>query len=193
MTHIARAPLWLVTAALCTVLTIGAHELAHYAGAVAMGARDVRLHWADITFDNASLDAGGVAVTWMAGPLLTHAVILWVWLGRHSAVVPLALGVGACSRDLVLLPFTIKLLLGRDITTFTNDEVTVATALDISPLPLAALAVLLGAGGLILFMTRAARTHGKLCAATLFSGTIVGIAVWSTVGPVLLPGGKGIG
>ncbi|MEJ6393156.1 hypothetical protein V8J82_07820 [Gymnodinialimonas sp. 2305UL16-5] len=52
-----------------TALTILAHEIAHYLGAVAIGAQKFALHWADITFDETALDRQNLAVTWLAGPL----------------------------------------------------------------------------------------------------------------------------
>ena len=105
----------------------------------------------------------------------------------------LALGFGACSRNLVLLPFTIKLLLGHDVSTFTNDEVTVANALNMSPAILAIVAVLLGVWGIVVFLKRAYASKGKIFPITLVLGTIGGIILWGTVGPVILPGGKGFG
>ena len=188
-----QIPVWLVIAALLTALTIIGHEIAHYLGALAMGASDVALHWADVTFDAATLSGWGLAFTWFAGPLFTHAIILVVLLSRASGIVALALGLGACSRDLVVLPFTIKLLLGRDVSTFTNDEVTAAAALGIAPHAFAVFAAGLGLVGLAVFLNRAYRSKGALFAVTLILGTLAGIALWSVIGPTLLPGGKGVG
>ncbi len=175
------------------MVTIIAHELAHYGGAFVMGAQDLRLHWADITFAAGSLSQMGEAVTWAAGPLITHAIILWVWLSRATSVVALSLGLGACSRDIVLLPFTIKTILGRDVSGFSGDEVEVANALGFAPLPLAVFAVALGLGGLVVFLARAYRKGGGFAPVALIIGTVLGIAMWSFIGPMVLAGGKGIG
>ncbi|MEJ6394400.1 hypothetical protein V8J82_14115 [Gymnodinialimonas sp. 2305UL16-5] len=174
-----------------TALTILAHEIAHYLGAVAMGAQNVALHWADITFDETTLDDRGLAVTWMAGPLLTHAIILLVWLSGTSRPAALSLGLGACSRDILLLPFTVKSLLGRDTSGFSSDEVQVSQALGIGSLPLAALAVILGVGGLIWFLLRAYHKEGVSLVIALVTGTVAGFLLWTYVGPILLPGGRG--
>ena len=186
-----KLPLWFLGAALLTALTIIAHELAHYVAAIVMRAENVKLHWADITFTENSLNSTGLAVTWIAGPLLTHGIIVWVWLSKRTDLLALALGLGACSRNLVLLPFTIKFLFGRDVSTFTNDEVTVAEALGISPIGFAVVAVLLGVGGTIVFLKRAYASNGVLFPIALLLGTIAGIILWGTAGPALLPGGKG--
>ncbi|MEM1301652.1 MAG: hypothetical protein AAGH17_03635 [Pseudomonadota bacterium] len=184
---------WLVISVLATILTVIAHELAHYGGALAFGAGDLRLHWADITFDEASLSNAGTAVTWLAGPALTHGLILWVLLARSSNIWLLAVGLGACSRNLVLLPFTTKFLLGRDTSTFSNDEVTAAQALQVSPVFFAGIAVVLGVVGTSVFLRRAHRSVPYALPTTLLVGTVLGIVIWSIVGPVVLPGGKGIG
>lgn len=182
---------WLTIAAILTVLTILAHEIAHFVGAVMMGAEEIKLHWADVTYKENTLDAFGVAVTALAGPFLTHVIILSVWLSRASNVAALSLGLGACSRNLVLLPFTVNMLMGRDVSSFSGDEVRAAEALGTHPLPFALVAVALGVGGLMLFLTRAYRMEGVTQPIVLFIGTIVGIVLWNYVGPLVLPGGRG--
>ena len=186
----AKYPGRLTLAAVLTMVTILAHEIAHYLGAVFMGGADVHLHWADVTYDAASLDALGVAVTSLAGPAVTYAIILWIWASGRTEAASLALGLGACSRNLVLLPFTIKSFLGRDVSGFSQDEVTAAAALGIAPLPLAIVSVALGLAGLILFLTRAYRAEGAWLSVALFLGTLIGIVLWSQLGPVVLPGGR---
>jgi len=182
---------WLAIAAVLTILTILAHEIAHFVGALLMGAKEIKLHWADVTYKENTLNAFGVAVTWLAGPFLTHVIILCVWLGRASSVAALSLGLGACSRNLVLLPFTVNTLMGRDVSSFSGDEVRAAEALRAHPLPFVLVALALGVGGLILFLTRAYRMEGMSQPIVLFIGTIVGIVLWNYVGPVVLPGGRG--
>ena len=193
MTDLKRVPGWLVIAAILTALTILVHEMAHYIGAVAMGAQNVKLHWVDVTYDEGSLTAFGVAVTALAGPLFTHALILWIWLSGAISSAALALGLGACSRNIVLLPFTLKTLINRDVSSFSGDEVRAAEALGITPLPFALIAVMLGVGGLITFLTRAYRSSSVAFPIALFIGTIVGIVLWNYIGPVLLYGGRGYG
>jgi hypothetical protein len=178
-------------AAVLTAFTIVGHEVAHYLGAVAMGAENVRLHWADITFDEGSLGNTGAAITWAAGPICTHGIIVLVLVSKSSQFYALALGLGAASRNLVLLPFTIKLLLGRDVGTFTNDEVTVADAMATSPLGLALLAAFLGVLGTFVFLLRAQRVRPIVWPIALIVGTIGGIVLWGVFGAWLLPGGKG--
>ncbi|MEO0487212.1 MAG: hypothetical protein AAF092_15005 [Pseudomonadota bacterium] len=175
-----------------TALTIIGHELAHYLTAAAVGAQDLSLHWADVTFLEDSIGNLATAAIWAAGPLFNHVIILWALLSRSSHVAVLALGLGACSRHIVILPFTIKSLAGQDVSTFTNDEVTVASALSISATPLGVLTVTLGVTGLVIVLMRAFRAQGIAGALALFVGCIAGIALWSFVGPVLLPGGKGL-
>ncbi|MEM6727719.1 MAG: hypothetical protein AAF618_04395 [Pseudomonadota bacterium] len=187
-----KVSFWLAVSALATILTILGHEVAHYVGALASGAENLRLHWADISFDEASLGNIGTAVTWLAGPVFTHGVILWVLLSRTSNIWLLALGLGASSRNLVLIPFTVKLLLGRDVSTFTNDEVTASQALQISPIFFACFAVLLGIYGTTDFLRRAHHSVPYSLPISLFIGTVLGIVLWGLIGPVVLPGGKGI-
>ncbi len=182
---------WLAIAAVLTVLTILAHEIAHFVGALVMGAEEIKLHWADITYKENSLDAFGIAVTWLAGPVLTHMIILCVWLSRASSVVALSLGLGACSRNLVLLPFTVNMLMGKNVSSFSGDEVRAAGALGTTPFPLTLIAIALGIGGLILFLVRSYRRVGVPQPILLFIGTIVGIMLWNYIGPLILPGGRG--
>ncbi|MEM9854301.1 MAG: hypothetical protein AAF841_07580 [Pseudomonadota bacterium] len=184
--------LWLAACVFMTILTILGHEVAHYFGALSSGAEGLKLHWADISFDEASLGSVGTAITWLAGPMFTHLLILWVLLSRTSNIWLLALGLGASSRNLVLIPFTMKFLLQRDVSTFTNDEVTAAQALEISPLYFAVIAVLLGILGTVIFLMRAHRSVPFVLPISLFVGTILGIVIWGLVGPIILPGGKGI-
>ncbi|MYG09484.1 MAG: hypothetical protein F4170_01355 [Rhodobacteraceae bacterium] len=66
-----------------------------------------------------------------------------------------------------------------------------AEALGTHPLPFALVAVALGVGGLMLFLTRAYRMEGVTQPIVLFIGTIVGIVLWNYVGPLVLPGGRG--
>ncbi len=193
MSAILRFPLLIAFAAILTALTIVGHEIAHYVAAVATGAENVKLHWADVTFQDGSLGNNGIAITWIAGPIFTHAIILWVLLTGTSQFFALALGLGAASRNLVLIPFTLKLSLGRDVSTFTNDEITVAKAVEIAPISLALVAVLLGLSGLIVFLTRAYRRSKVVWPLSLVLGSIAGILLWGAVGPALLPGGKGFG
>lgn len=184
---------WLAIAALFTIVTIIGHEIAHYSGAAAVGAENLHLHWADISFDEASLSDIGTAITWLAGPLFTHGVILWVLLSRTSNIWLLALGLGASSRNLVLTPFAIKLLLGRNVATFTNDEITAAHAFGISPVFFALIAATLGIVGTFVFLRRAHQAVPFALPISLFIGTVLGIVFWGIVGPAVLPGGKGIG
>lgn len=93
----AHIPRWLAISVAMTVLTIVAHEIAHYTAALAMGAQDVTLHWADITYAPASLDRMGEIIIWSAGPILTHALILWAIVSQSSRPAMLALGLGAAS------------------------------------------------------------------------------------------------
>ncbi|MEM6277158.1 MAG: hypothetical protein AAF714_09415 [Pseudomonadota bacterium] len=187
-----RISRWLAVSALATIITILGHEIAHYSGALAVGAEELRLHWADISFDESSLDAMGTAITWLAGPVFTHGLILWILLSRSSNLWLLALGLGASSRNLVLIPFTLKWLLGRDISTFSNDEVTAAEALQMSPILFAGIAVALGLTGTFVFLRRAHREVPYALPIALFVGTVLGILIWGGVGPTILPGGKGI-
>ena len=184
---------WLLVAVASAAATIVLHEVAHYLGALAMGAENINLHWADVTYAAGSLEPFGEAVTWAAGPLLTHGIILAVWLSQATGAVPLAMGIGACTRDILLLPFAIKTVLGRDISGFSGDEVTVASSLGIDPLPLALLAVLLGLVGMAVFLRRGFKTRGMLFCLILIAGVFLGIVLWGAVGPIVLPGGKGFG
>jgi len=183
---------WLAISALLTILTIIGHEVAHYIGAVGGGAEHLHLHWADVTFDEASLSDVGTAITWLAGPIFTHGIILWVLLSQTSNIWLLALGLGASSRNLVLIPFAVKLLLARDVSTFTNDEITAAYALEISPIFFAMIAATLGIVGTFVFLRRAHRALPFVLPISLFIGTVLGIVIWGFVGPAILPGGKGI-
>ena len=186
-------PRWLAISAFLTILTIIGHEVAHYCAAAAAGAENLRLQWADITFDEASLSDNGTAIVWLAGPIFTHGAILWILLSRTSNICLMAFGLGASSRNLVVIPFTVRLLLERDVSTFTNDEVTAAHALGISPVSFALVAATLGLVGTLIILRRAHRASPFALPISLFVGTVLGIAVWSFVGPVVLPGGKGIG
>ncbi|MEM8618050.1 MAG: hypothetical protein AAGF20_14095 [Pseudomonadota bacterium] len=188
-----QIPRWLAVSAVATIGTIFGHEVAHYLGALAVGASDLRLHWADISFDETSVDDIGTAIIWLAGPLFTHSLILWVLLSRTSSILHLAIGLGAASRNLVLIPFTAKYLLGRDVSTFSNDEVTAAQALKTSPALFAVIAVLLGLAGTFVFLRRAHRLVPYTLPLSLLIGTVLGIVIWAFVGPVILPGGKGVG
>jgi len=184
---------WLAISILLTIVTVIGHEVAHYVGAVLSGAQNVSLHWADVTFDDNSIGNIGTAVTWLAGPAFTHALILWVLLRKSSNIWFLALGLSACSRNLVLIPFAIKWLIGRDTSSFTNDEVTAAAALGVTPIFFALFAALLGIVGMIVILRRAHRRAPIALPLALFVGTILGIVLWGFAGPVVLPGGKGIG
>lgn len=183
---------WLAISALLTILTIIGHEVAHYCGAVAVGAENLHLHWADVSFDEASLSDNGTVITWLAGPVFTHGIILWVLLSRTSNIWLLALGIGASSRNVVLIPFTLKLILEQDVSTFTNDEITAAHAFGIPPIFFALIAATLGIVGTLIFMRRAHRAMPYALPISLFVGTVLGIVIWGVVGPVVLPGGKGI-
>lgn len=189
MTQVSR---WLALSAFLTILTIIGHEVAHYLGAVAVGAENLRLHWADVTFEEASVGDIGTAITWLAGPIFTHGVILWVLLSRTSSIWQLALGLGASSRNLVLIPFALKSVLGRDVSTFTNDEAVAGQALGISPVYFALIAATLGIVGTFMCLRRAHRAVPFALPISLFVGTVLGVLIWSFAGPVLLPGGKGV-
>lgn len=191
MENIRYLPKWLICAAVLTALTIFVHEIAHYISALVMGAENVQLHWLDVSYDPASLSRTGAALTALAGPFSTYLIIVVVWLSGASALAPLALGVGAVSRNLVLLPFTIKLILGRDISSFTNDEIRTAIILNVSPMPFGLAAGLLGIGGLFVFGRRAFRAGGVVFLLALLVGTVLGITLWSLIGPLLFSGGRG--
>ena len=158
-----------------------------------MGGQGVTLHWADVTYDPQSLTAMGGAVTALSGPFLTHSIILLVWLSGARSVVALAFGIGVCTRNLVLLPFTVKALMGRDVSGFSGDEMRAAEALGISPLPFALVGVGLGVIGWAVFLRRAYLRGRWVLPVALCVGAFLGIAVWSFVGPLMLPGGRGYG
>ena len=191
MKNIKFIPKWLIVAAALTALTIFIHEIAHYVTALAFGAENVKLHWLDVSYDPASLSRMAAAMTALAGPFSTYLIIIVVWLSGISGLAPLALGIGAASRNLVLLPFALKMVLGHDISSFSNDEVRTAIILNISPLPFGLIAVLLGVGGMVVFLRRAYRTNGVVFPIALIVGTALGIILWSAVGPVLFSGGRG--
>lgn len=180
-------------AALMAIATVISHEIAHYLGAVAMGGQGVRMHWADVTYAPGSLSVAGEVVTWAAGPILTHGLILWVWLSGATSAAMLGLGLGAASRDLLLWPFVVKSLLGRDVSGFYGDEAQLFDLLGISPMVFAIPAALLGVIGLWVCTTRGKHSGGWPMPFALIVGVILGIALWSTIGPVLLPGGRGVG
>lgn len=183
---------WLAIAAAMTILTIIGHELAHYLAAGATGAENLHLHWADISFDEASVSAPQLAAIWIAGPVLTNGIILGAWFSGARGAAILSLGLGAASRNIVILPFALKLLLGRDTTSFYNDEAAVAGALGVSPLPSALVTVVFGIGGTVLFARRAYRDAGWRYPLILIAGMVLGIALWGIIGPMLLGGGRGL-
>jgi len=101
MRNIRFIPKWLIVAAVLTALTIFIHEIAHYVTALAFGAENVKLHWLDVSYDPASLSRMAAAMTALAGPFSTYLIIIVVWLSGISGLAPLALGIGAASRNLV--------------------------------------------------------------------------------------------
>jgi len=191
MNNLQFVPKWLITSAILTAFTIFLHEIAHYVSAVGFGAENVKLHWLDVSFDEGSLNRTGAAVTALAGPFSTYMIIIVVWLSGANGLVPLALGIGAASRNLVLLPFAIKTVLGHDISSFSNDEVRTAMILNVSPLPFGLIAAILGVGGIIIFLRRAFHAKGVLFPISLIIGTVLGIMLWSVIGPMLMSGGRG--
>ena len=191
MAHLTRTVQMVGIAAFMAVLTIIGHELAHYTAALVMGAKNVTLHWADVAFDETSVGAMRRTLIALSGPVFTHAIILWVWLRGSQSVAALGLGLGAVSRDLVLLPFTLKLMLGRDVTGFTNDEARAAQALDIAQLGFALVAAGLGVCGLVVFLRRAYRAQNWVFPVALVAGVVLGIVFWSVIGPLVLSGGRG--
>jgi len=79
------------------------------------------------------------------------------------------------------------------VATFTNDEITAAHALGISPVFFALIAATLGIVGTFVYLRRAHRAVPFALPISLFIGTVLGIVFWGIVGPAVLPGGKGIG
>ena len=95
-------------------------------------------------------------------------------------------------RNLLLLPFIIKSILGRDTSTFFFDEIRVAQALNFVPILLVSISLILGIVGVIYFIRRAYTINGIPLAACVITGGIFGFYVWSVLGPLILPGGPGI-
>jgi len=95
----------------------------------------------DVNHDPSSVSGVGNALIALFGPLSSYLMILVCW--RHVRKTPsafaLPLGFVAAIRNLAMLPYTVRTILGRDISTFFFDEIRGANAIGVSPLYFVAL------------------------------------------------------
>lgn len=189
-----QLPHWIVYTALASILTIVLHEVAHYSTARLLGASDVTFHWAYVGHDTSSLSALGNAAVAFAGPLSSYTMALFAWLYSRYSVTPFVLGFGFSSafRNFAVLPFTIKTILGRDTSTFFFDEVRGASALGISTMGPALVSLAVAVIGTVYFGRKAQQAGTAWFTVLLIGGSLLGVYVWTLIGPLIFPGGYGI-
>jgi hypothetical protein len=202
--------IWLLTAAVAGPVGVVLHELGHYAAAVALGLPDVRLHFSSVSYANSeefwqTLAAGDraaaaaihplayAAATALAGPvvtaLLSLACAFVLAVSRPAEVVAafcsaMALTAGIRSSVSVYYMFWVRPTFPDARPSF--DEIDAARAFDIQidwivwP-TLACIAV-----SWILTLPRL-RPNWWLKAPIALVTPVLGIALWSQVGPFVLP------
>lgn len=183
----------LLLSAIAGMAALVSHELAHFTVAHAVGAFGITFHWAFVGHDTTSVGDLANAGIALGGPLGSYAIVAtcW-WMGRRTpAPFTRALGFSAASRSLLLLPYAVRTLLGRDTSTFFFDELRGAQALDWAPAPLVLVTLLVGVGGMAAFGQRARRDRGTLAVISVIVGSFVGVYLWSLLGPLFFPGGSG--
>ncbi len=185
---------WFFMAIIAGALHIFLHEVAHYSAALVAGAENISFHWAYVDHDPASVSAGANAAIALIGPLFTDLTMLLAWgfSQRSTSAFLHAWGFTAAFRNLAVLPFTIKILIGADTSTFFFDEVRGASALGISPLYFTVISLALFFFGIHFFSRNAKLKEGRTAQVLMIVGTFVGIYLWSVFGAMLFPGGHGI-
>ena len=183
-----------VIAALAAPLSIILHELVHYLTAMVMGASDVNFHWAYVSHDSESTSDIANAFIALLGPFSSYlmALIAYKYSRKTTSLFFLAFGLSASLRSLVVVPYTIKTLLGKDTSTFYFDEIRGANALDVSPLLFVTISLIVGLIGFIYFSTKIHSRHNIFLTLTMIMGVISGIFAWSIFGSMLFPGGHGL-
>lgn len=185
---------WLLFAMLAAPLSIAVHELGHYFMAQWMGATDIVYHWAAVTFNEeqflAPFRLGLIAIT---GPIVSYAITLLCWRLTRDRLIPFvaALGFFAPMRGLVGLGFIIQRGLGRLSPGLDFDELEAARNWGITPFitVLISLAVLIF--GVQFFSRKVWREKGALAWVAMFAGSLIGLYLWTLIGPIIFPGGYG--
>lgn len=184
---------WFFMAAIGGCSSIVLHELAHYLTAIVSGASDVSFHWAYVDHDSSSVSNTANAFIALLGPLSSYLMALaaWLYVRRTPSSFALALGFAAAFRNLAVLPYTVKMLLGQDTSTFFFDEIRGASAMGISPLYFVIPSLIVGIVGTLYFGRQAQRGEGTILTVAVIVGGFAGIYFWSIFGAMLFPGGHG--
>ncbi len=184
---------WFLAAALAGAFGIVFHEFLHYITALLLGAADVSFHWGYVHHDSHSVSNGSNAAIAIIGPISTYVMMAVAWWYSRNAATPFfsALGFTAAFRNLAVLPFLIKTMLGADTATFFFDEIRAANALGVSPIGFALISLSMFFLGTVYFSRQTKQTHSWVLMLIMIAGTFAGIYAWSIFGAMLFPGGHG--
>ncbi len=169
-------------------LSIITHELGHFLAYFFFGAANIQLHSVSVSADKEALNNFQIAVVAITGPVITYFTI----------------GIAAFLTGKTYRPFWVMLALAAPLGRIVNfiyigfrlagynpnpnfDEFNFSKNLSIEPLLLSIVTCLLILATLIYFLKKTWRANGFIEVVSVIFGLAVGVAVWFSVGGLILP------
>jgi hypothetical protein len=169
-------------------LSIVTHELGHLFAYIVLGAANVQLHSASVTADKEMLSSGQIAAANMLGPLISYFTIglAYVLTKRRYLAFWMILALAAPIGRIVNAVYLYFRALGyRPNPSF--DEFNFATNLGFEPVLISVATVLIVIATFVYFFRKGWTEGGVREVVSLVLSLIAGVAVWFTVGPIILP------
>lgn len=178
-----------ITIALVVVpLTIVTHEFGHFVVYKAFGASSVVLHAFSVTAEKDALSSGQIALAAITGPVISYITIAAAIYFTHKRYVPFwgIVGLAAPIGRVVNFIYVYFRTAGYDPNP-NFDEFNFSRAIGVDPLGPAAITCV-AVVAVFVYFSRAAWKAGRYSEIfSLILSIAIGLAVWSSVGPLILP------
>lgn len=169
-------------------LSIVTHEFGHFVVYKAFGASSVVLHAFSVSAEKDALSSGQIALAAITGPIITYitiAVAIYITRKKYLPIWLIA-GLAAPIGRIVNFIYVYFRVSGYDPNP-NFDEFNFSRAIGVDPLGLAAITCVAVLAVFAYFLRAAWRAGRYSEIFSLIVSIAIGLAVWSSVGPLVLP------
>lgn len=179
---------YLLLGILTVPLSIFTHELGHYFAYLAFGAGNVQLHSVSVSADKENLTHLQIAFASFLGPIITYITIALCFFvtRKEYKIFWMFLALAAPIGRIVNFIY-VALRLAGNTPNPNFDEFNFSKSIGIDPLILSVFTVIIVCVTFFIFLRRAYAEDGLAEIGRLAFGIAAGLAVWATVGGLLLP------
>lgn len=169
-------------------VSIITHELGHLVAYKLFGASDVVLHSLSVSADKHLLSSSQMAVAAIVGPIISYLTIAAaiIFTNKEYVLFWIFVALAAPIGRIVNFIYVYFRMLGYQPNP-NFDEFNFARSLGVDPLGPAIITCLIVLATLVIFMRKAWIAGRFREIAMLILGLVVGLVVWSVIGPVVLP------